>query len=265
MIRIVLAVALLFGMAQAKMMMFQSVPVEKATIMQEGKDKMYCPNCGMYLPKFYKTTHAVELKDGSARQYCSIYCLVEEMELTVLRGKHDTIKKILVVDVPSLKYIDAKNATYVVGSTKPGTMTTKSKYAFANADDAKKFAAKNGGEVTDFDTAYNIALKDFAKDTGLVKAKRGSKMYKMGEKLYNTKCDKAALAKVDAHTMGELKAIIKDEKICGEGLKDGQLQGIMLYYWDIKLEKFEKAYGKNKEVEKYAKEFEEKFKKMNKK
>lgn len=264
MIKFIVTIGLLFSMAQAQMMMFQTVPEDKAVILQQGQDKMYCPNCGMYLPKFYKTTHAVELNDGTYRQYCSIYCLVEEMELTVLRGKHDSVKKILVVDVPSLKYIDAKTATYVVGSSKAGTMTTTSKYAFANADDAKAFAAENGGEVTDFDTAYNIALKDFAKDTGLVRAMRGSKMYKMGEKLYNTQCNKDAMAKIDAHTMGEMKAIIKDNNICGEGLNDGQLQAIMLYNWDIRLEKFEKAYGQNKEVEKYANEFEMKFKKMNK-
>lgn len=264
MIKIIVTIGLLFSMAQAQMMMFQTVPEDKAVILQQGQDKMYCPNCGMYLPKFYKTTHAVELNDGTHRQYCSIYCLVEEMELTVLRGKHDTIKQILVVDVPSLKYVDAKTATYVVGSSKKGTMTTTSKYAFANVDDAKAFAAQNGGEVTDFDSAYNTALKDFAKDTGLVKATRGSKMYKMGEKLYNTQCDKDAMAKIDAHTMGEMKAIIKDNNICGKDLNDGQLQAIMLYNWDIRLEKFEKAYGKNKEVEKYANEFEKKFKNMNK-
>lgn len=262
--KIILALCLVFGFANAQMQMFQSVADEEATILQQGKDKMYCPNCGMYLPKFYKTTHAVELNDGTHRQYCSIYCLVEEMELTVLRGKHDTIKQILVVDVPSLKYVDAKTATYVVGSSKKGTMTTTSKYAFANADDAKEFAAQNGGEVTDFDTAYNIALKDFAKDTGLVKATRGTKMYAMGEKLYNSKCDKAAIEAIDAHTMGEMKAMIKDNNMCGEGLNDGQLQAIMLYNWDIRLKNFEKSFGTNEEVEKYAKEFEKKFKEMNK-
>ncbi len=231
--------------------MFQSVSQEKAQIMQKGESKMYCPNCGMYLPKFYKTSHAAKLKNGEVRQYCSIYCLTEEMELTTLRGKKDRVEQIMVVDVPSLQYIDAKKAYYVVGSKKKGTMTANSKYAFAQKEAAEQFAAQNGGAITDFDGAYAAALDDFARDTAMVYKKRSSKMYKMGKKLYNTKCDKAAIKRLDAHTMGDMKAMIKTSKACGENLNDMQLQGIMLYWWDVKLDKFEKLYGKNKEVQKY--------------
>ncbi len=260
-----MAIALVLSLTQANAMkMFQSVPESQADIKQSGKDKMYCPNCGMYLPKFWKTSHAVQFNDGSFRQFCSIYCLVEQMEITELRDKKDTVKKILVVDVPSLKYIDATKAFYVVGSKKSGTMTVTSKYAFKNEADAKKFVSKNGGELTNYKGAYNIAIKDFARDTGLVLAKRSTKMYKMGKKLYNTKCDQAALAKIDAHTMGDMKAQIRDTGVCGKGLKDGQLQAIMLYYWDVRLKNFEKMYGNDNEVNKHAEIFKKKFEKMNK-
>lgn len=247
-----------FANAMGKMKMYQSVPMEKAQLLQESESKMYCPNCGMNLPKFYKTNHAVKLNDGSVRQYCSIYCLVEEMELTVLRGKKDSVEKIMVVDVPSLKFIDAKKAHYVVGSKKKGTMTATSKYAFKNESDAKAFASKNGGEVVSFDEAYKVALTDFAKDTAMVYKKRSSKMYKMGKKLYENKCDKKKMEALDAHTMGDMKELIKAEKVCGEGLSDGQLQGIMLYWWDVKMNKFEELHGKNKEVQKYIKMMENK-------
>ena len=40
-------------------MMFQSVEADKATLLQKGSAKEYCPNCGMHLPKYYKTSHAV--------------------------------------------------------------------------------------------------------------------------------------------------------------------------------------------------------------
>ena len=263
-VRWVLAIMLLIGISEAKMMqMFQSVPEKNIEALQKGQDKMYCPNCGMYLPKFWKTSHAVKFKDGSYRQFCSIYCLVEQMEITELRGKHDTIKEILVVDVPSLKYIDAKKAYYVVGSKKAGTMTVTSKYAFKNQKDAKAFAAKNGGEITDFDGAYKIAIKDFARDTGLVLAKRSTKMYKMGKKFYENKCDKKKMSNMHAHTMGEMKSMIRDSNVCGKGLNDGQLQGIMLYYWDVKLQNFEKLHGQNPEIKKHAEVFKKKFQKMN--
>lgn len=233
--------------------MFQSVPQDKAEIYQSGSDKMYCPNCGMYLPKFYKTSHMAKLKDGSVRQYCSIYCLVEESEITTLRGKKDSIDKIMVVDADTLKYIDVKDAHYVVGSKIKGTMTMVSKYAFGSKKSAEMFAKKNGGEVMDFDSAYKVALTDFAKDTALVHKMRSSKMYKMGEMMYNKKCDKEKLSKIDAHTMASMKAMINTSGVCGENLQDKELQAVMLYVWDIKLKKFEELYGKNPEVQKYIK------------
>ncbi len=240
-----------------KMKMYQSVDPSQAKLMQEGESKAYCPNCGMYLPKFYKTNHAVRLDNGEVRQYCSIYCLVEEMELTKLRDKKDSIDEIMVVDVKSEDFINAKEAYYVVGSKKPGTMTTTSKYAFANKDDAAAFAAKNGGEVTDFKGAYTAALEDFAKDTAHVYNKRSSKMYKMGKKLYNKRCDKKQMQNLDAHTMGDMKALIKEKNVCGK-LNDMQLQGVMLYWWDVRMDKFQKQYGQNKEVQKHIRKLQEK-------
>lgn len=249
-------IALCLGMSLASasgMQMFQSVKMSDAQLLQEGESKLYCPNCGMHLPKFYKTNHAVRLDDGTVRQYCSIYCLVEEMELTVLRGKKDVVDQILVVDVPSLKFIDAKSAHYVVGSKKSGTMTTVSKYGFENLEDAKAFAKENGGTIATFDEAYKTALNDFARDTALVYDNRSSKMYKMGQKLYETKCDQKAMSQMDAHTMGEMKALIQKTGACGEGLKDGQLQGIMLYWWDVRMNRFEELHGQNPEIQKEIK------------
>ena len=74
-IKIALLLALVSGFAQAKM--FQSVAPEQAELLQVGKSKLYCPNCGMNLIKFYKTSHAMKQHDGSTHQYCSIHCLSE--------------------------------------------------------------------------------------------------------------------------------------------------------------------------------------------
>jgi hypothetical protein len=154
----------------------------------------------------------------------------------------------MVVDVTSLKYIDSKDAFYVVGSKVGGTMTMMSKYAFAKKTDAQKFANKNGGMIVDFEKAYDSAISDFAKDTALVFKKRSTKMYKMGQKLYNSTCDKEAISKIDAHTMGNMKALIKNSNVCGN-LDDKKLQAVMLYYWDIRLKKFDELYGKNPAVQ----------------
>lgn len=232
-LKLLIGVVLLFGIAEAQM--FQSVPQDKAELLQKGESKEYCPSCGMYLPKFYKTNHAAQLKDGTVYQFCSIHCLVEEMEFTNLKGKKGTIKEIMVVDVPSLKFTDAKKAYYVIGSDKPGTMSMVSTYAFKNRADAEKFAKENGGKVTDFEKAYAATLNDFNQDKARIKKMRGTKMYGMGEKIYEGKCDKQKLDSIHAHDRGELKAQIKDSGVCGKGLNDMQLQAVMLYYWDVKL------------------------------
>ena len=108
---------------------FQAVSPDKAVILQEGESKMYCPKCGMTLPMFYKTNHAAHV-DGKSQQFCSIHCLAEAI---ADGGKVTGIK---VVDNSTLEFIDVIKAWYVVGSSKPCTMTMTSNYAFGKRDNA---------------------------------------------------------------------------------------------------------------------------------
>jgi len=85
------------------MKMFQSVSPSEATLLQKGDAKVFYPNCGMNLPMYYKTNHAATI-NGEVKQYCSIHCLAEDIQ----RGLKPT--EIKVVDVTSLKFIDAKKA-----------------------------------------------------------------------------------------------------------------------------------------------------------
>jgi len=132
--------------------MFQSVSKDQATLLQADES---CVACGMNLPKFYKTNHAAVLNE-TQRQYCSIHCLAEEKNL-----KKMPLADLKVVDVTSLKFIDAHTAFYVVGSKKKPTMSEVSKYAFLTKEDAFKFSKRNGGNVVNFEEAIKIAMKDF--------------------------------------------------------------------------------------------------------
>jgi len=134
--------------------MFQSVAEKDATLVQTTKDKRYCSRCGMDLVKFYKTSHSAEV-NSKTYQYCSIHCLEDHL------GDGVTMKNPKVVDVASLKFISVKDAYYVVGSKKKGTMSRVSKYAFAKLEDAKKFQAKNGGKIMRFNEALQKAKEDF--------------------------------------------------------------------------------------------------------
>jgi len=134
--------------------MFQSVPFQKATLLQAGENKTSGVVCGMNLPKFYKTNHSA-LLNGKIRQYCSLHCVADDLL------KKLPLTNIQVVDVKSLQFIDATKAFYVVGSKQSGTMSMKSKYAFKEKNEALSFSKKYGGEIMNFQEALEIAKKDF--------------------------------------------------------------------------------------------------------
>jgi copper chaperone NosL len=201
-----------------QMKMFQSVSANKATILQDSKTKMYCPICGMTLPMFYKTNHAATHKEHT-KQYCSIHCLAEDK----IKNKAD-LKDIKVVDVKSLKFIDATKATYVVGSSKKGTMSMVSKYAFLNKSDAVDFSKKFGGDVMGFDAAYKTASKGLEKDMKMV-SKKQAMMAKKGEMIYNKMCKKTD---TKFSSIAQAKAFVKSSRICGE-MKGPKLQAVGIY------------------------------------
>jgi nitrous oxide reductase accessory protein NosL len=197
--------------------MFQSVSKGEATLLQEGKAKPFCPECGMTLPMFFKTNHAATV-NGTLKQYCSIHCIVEDTQ------KGSKLTDIQVVDVTSLKFIAADKASYVVGSAKKGTMTMVSKYAFANKADAEAFAKENGGEVVDYSAAYKAAENDFAKDSKMI-AKKQAMMAKKGEMMYGKMCQKTDKKFA---TTAEAKTFIVENKLCKD-LNSKQMQAIGLY------------------------------------
>ncbi|MFA6191608.1 MAG: nitrous oxide reductase accessory protein NosL [Sulfurimonas sp.] len=135
-------------------MMFQSVNADEATLVQEGENRGSCVRCGMDLVKFYKTSHTA-IYNGKKIQYCSLHCLEEHL------GEGIELKNPQVVDIASLKFIDVSKAYYVVGSSKRGTMSKVSKYAFLDESMAKKFQAEFGGEIMDFAHAREKAKEDF--------------------------------------------------------------------------------------------------------
>jgi len=197
--------------------MFQTVSKGEATLLQEGKAKPFCPECGMTLPMFYKTNHAATV-DGKVKQYCSIHCVVEDTQ------KGSKLTDIKVVDVTSLKFISVEKATYVVGSTKKGTMTMVSKYAFANKADAEAFAKANGGKVMDYSAAYKAAESDFAKDSKMI-AKKQAMMAEKGKMMYGKMCQKTDKKFA---TTAEAKAFMVENKLCKD-LNPKQMQAIGLY------------------------------------
>ncbi len=193
--------------------------VSQPHILQQGPAKMWCSVCGMNLAKFYKTNHAVVLKDGTKKEYCSMHCFVEDWP----RIK-DEVSKILVVDAKSGKWIDAKNAWYVVGSDVKGTMSGVSKLAFASKADALGFAKIHGGKVVPFDQAFEIAQKSLDKERKMIHAKQ-HKMERMGQMIYKKRCKPI---QKDFSSIAEAKGYITSQHLC-PGIKGKRLQAVAIY------------------------------------
>jgi len=205
---------------------FSKLPNQEPTLLQKGEAKHWCPICGMNLKSYYKTNHAVKLKNGDYKQYCSIRCLTFDYE-----SIKNNLDKVLVVDVASDKFIDAEKAYYVVGSKVPGTMSAVSKLAFEKKEDAEKFAKEYGGEIKRYDETFKIAMESLNDDIVVFANKKKTTMYPVGEKIYNTVCKTIDLGKYKK--INELKAAIVNEKLCGE-LDEKKAQAVALYLWEVK-------------------------------
>jgi len=192
------------------------------TLLQSGKEKMWCHICGMSLKMFYKTSHAVKLKSGKVRQYCSIRCLAKDFA-----NIKDDIKEILVVDAKSGRMIDAKGAFYVVGSKVKGTMSKVSKVAFASKEDAKEFQKEFGGKIVSFKEAFEIAKKSLKADTMMLKKKLKMMVFPKGKMLYKKMC-KSDVDGSRFKSIGELKTYLLKSKVCGD-VKGKKLQMLALY------------------------------------
>ena len=209
-------------MAKSKHMMYQAVPMGKAQLLQSGKDKAYCPNCGMTLRMFYKTNHAA-MVNGKEKQYCSMHCLAED----AVKGLNP--KDIKVVDNSTLKFIPVSKAYYVVGSKKPATMSKVSKYAFGTKAAAEKFAKEYGGKVMTFDQAFAIAKKAYKKEAMMINKKQHM-MAKKGKMIFAKKC-KADGNLPKFKSTAEAKEYVVSHKLCGKMMgKPLQAVGLYLYF-----------------------------------
>ena len=130
---------------------------KKATIepvlVNQGEHKNSCVKCGMKLKMFYKTSHIATFADGTKKQYCSIHCLGMDMK------KHN-VSNVEVVDAHTQKVINAKTAHYVIDSNVKGTMSKRSKLAFASQEDASSFIKDHDGKLINFEQALKAAQSE---------------------------------------------------------------------------------------------------------
>ena len=203
--------------------MFQTVEAKDATLIKTDSSKEFCNVCGMHLTKYYKTNHTAEFKNGHQEQYCSLHCLSE-----VHKDYEQKIKNIQVVDTNSLKLIDAKKAFYVVGSSKEGTMSPISEYAFSTKIEAEKFKKDFGGEIHTFEETLKLSKDKLDKDNEILDEKRVPIAIK-GKKIFESMCDVNQIK--EFNSIGEAKQYLIDNNTC-KNLDSSMLQAVSTYLYN---------------------------------
>lgn len=143
----------------------------------------HCPYCGMNRIKWHHSRHLVQYDDGLVDGTCSIHCLAISLSLNLDRGP----KAIYAADFGSGAKIkplaDVEKVAYLIGSKLGGTMTAKSKMAFASEASAKQAQAEHGGELGTFDDGLRAAYLSMAEDTMMIRKRRAENVKKMQMKM----------------------------------------------------------------------------------
>jgi copper chaperone NosL len=134
-----------------------------------------CPYCGMDRHMYSHSRMLVAYEDGTEVGLCSLHCLALDLALNLDK----TPKAIHVGDFGTKKLIDAEQAFWVIGGTKPGVMSKRAKWAFEKKADAEAYAQQNGGELGTFETALKAAYEDLYLDTKMIRERRKMRRQQM--------------------------------------------------------------------------------------
>ena len=135
-----------------------------------------CKYCGMDREKFAHSRMLIDYTDGTQVGTCSIHCTGLDLALNI-----DKSPKVFGVgDFDQKTLIDGEKAFWVLGGDKPGVMTKRAKWAFAEKEDAEKFMKESGGSAISFDQAFKAAFEDMYEDTKMIQERR--KMRRMQQK-----------------------------------------------------------------------------------
>lgn len=115
-----------------------------------------CAICGMDRKAFGSSRMMIEYGDGTSYGLCSLRCAA-----FVLRGEEGKkLRSVRVADYETRELVEAEEAVWVIGGTKPGVMTRTPKWAFRNEESAERFLREFGGERAAYREALRKALEE---------------------------------------------------------------------------------------------------------
>ncbi len=113
----------------------------------EAKSGDRCPVCGMFVHKYPKWWAEVVFKDGSAAFFDGPKCMFEYYFNTqkYTQKKREDIAALWVKDYYTLKWVDAKKASFVLGSDVLGPMGHEL-VPLSSREAAEEFSRDHGGK-----------------------------------------------------------------------------------------------------------------------
>ncbi len=121
-----------------------------------------CVRCGMDRDGFGYSRMLVVFEDGAEVGTCSLNCAVGAVRDEPGRR----VRSLQVADHDTRELLEAKEATWVIGGTKPGVMTNVPKWAFGKRADAEAFVARFGGRLAAWEEARAAAEGEIAAREG---------------------------------------------------------------------------------------------------
>ncbi|MBD1400520.1 nitrous oxide reductase accessory protein NosL [Pelobacter sp. M08fum] len=134
-----------------------------------------CPHCGMDRDKFSFSRMLLVYDDGSEIGTCSIRCAAVDM----VNNLDKAPVTMMVGDYKTDELIDAESAFWVIGGKRPGVMSRRAKWAFAQRADAAAFIAENNGELATFEQALQATYSDLYEDTRMIRERRKARRARM--------------------------------------------------------------------------------------
>ena len=157
-------------------------PPDDNPLKDELKKYPRCPYCGMNRKQWHHSRHLVQYDDGLVDGTCSIHCLAISLSLNLDRGPKAIYAADFGSDEAIKPLVNVDKATYLVGAKLKGTMSAVSKMAFASASQAQAAQGAKGGELARFDKALEQAYLGMARDTNMIRKRRGERRKKMMQK-----------------------------------------------------------------------------------
>lgn len=133
-----------------------------------------CSYCGMNRTMFAHSRMLVKYDDGSSTGTCSLHCTAVELATHI--DKNPVVLQVGAYD--SKKLIDAESAVWVIGGDKPGVMSARAKWAFADRSTAEAFIKAHQGSLGSFDDAIRASYEDMYLDTKMIRERRAAKRLK---------------------------------------------------------------------------------------